>query len=151
MRLLGLLILASTAAFGAKKGETTDYICIGQGVGPNGRSAPSAETHVRITLPAGQKFDKLKGPTPATATLFGLQLHKGGKTQKLGKAVVVHGLFENVKGGPKAGHNFDATAGKAGAVRQIHIYMGNTSRNPSSLKTGGGKKLTEHYMLCQWQ
>jgi len=149
-----LLLLLSTLAFAAKPkaGETVDYICIGQGLGANGRRLASAETHVRIRLPAGKEFDHLKEPTEATATLFGLQLHGMRGTEKLGKAVVVKGTFEFGKKGPRAGHNFDAKVKKgAGLVREVHIYMGNTSRNPSWLKVANGKKLVEHAMLCQWQ
>ncbi len=152
---LGLLLLFCSSAFALKVkpkgGETVDYICIGQGQSINGRRIASAETHVRIRLPVGKEFDKLKEPTPATATLFGLQLHGLGKTDKLGKAVVVKGTFEYGKSGPRAGHNFDAKLKKGGPIRELHINMGNSTRNPSWLKYAKGNKTVDHFMLCQWQ
>lgn len=154
MRYLALLLLISASAFGAKtkKGETINYLCIGQGVGPKGGKAPSAETRVRIQLPEGKRSDRLKEPTDATATLFSLQLHDSrGGTQKLGKSIALRGHFEIGKAEPRAGHNFDAKIPKGELIREIHINMGNTGRRPSWMKVARGKKLVEHYMLCQWE
>lgn len=156
VRYLSLLILLSLPAFAAKikppAGETINYLCIGQGQNSEGKLAPSAETRVRIRLPAGKQFDRLKEPTEATATLFNLQLHDGrGHTQKLGKAVAVRGKFEVGKKGLNVGHNFDAKLPKAEVVREMHINMGNSARHPSWLKAPKGNKLVEYFMLCQWE
>jgi hypothetical protein len=155
VRWLLLFTLLCSSAFAAKPksvgGETDTYLCIGQGSDPSGKRAPSAEARVKIRLSQG-KFDRAKEPTPATATFSGLQLHDGrGKTQKVGRAISMKGTFENRKVPPRPGHNFDAVAPRAELVREVHINMGNGTRNPSSLKIARGKRLVSYYMICQWE
>lgn len=129
-----------------------DYLCIGQGVDANGKKSASAETRVRVRLPPGKHFDRVKEATPATVTLFNLMLHDThGRTEKLGRAVTLRGQFEVGKAAPRAGHNIDANVPKGELVREVHINLGNSGRAPSSMKIARGKKIIEHYMLCQWE
>lgn len=154
VRLLALFLLLFGPLSQAAKpgsGEVVDYLCIGQGVDPKGHKSASAEARVKVRLPAGKRFDKIKEPTPATVTLSNLMLHDTrGNTKRMGR-LTFRGKFEVGKEPPREGHNFDAKIPRGETVREIHINLSNSQRSPSSLRVANNGKVTEHFMLCQWE